>query len=701
MFSWHNWSKLRHECEAHNLTRTTLHHEYHILSTFRMANAFRILGGLICFSWLQLFGPNSPTLCYLGITAGQEASGQEASGQETGRRKRSAEPVQKAQRIHPTMLDSPVWLDLKGRLETSKMDYRLVCVDDHGRCQLVLARTKTRSLEPLRGASLDLLDISDTDVTDLTPLAGMKIRELWMERCGVTDLSPLKGLGLVTVSIRGNQDISDLTPLSNPKLEYLNLSGTGVTDLRPLARVPLVHVDMRQTGVRDISALAQSRLKLLQLEGSQVRDLSPLESTKVWLLSLSWCDGIDLAPLRHLPLVRLKLTGLGFENVSALSGMKLRYLELHNTKVIDLSPLRDMPLKELRLVDTPVADLLPLADLNLVELYLSEPGIDLRQITPIRLLWLRTPTPENTRHFETLRSHSTMRWIEVKGLESMYVPQFWKQYASQVASDNAADIAVGLGRLDVWIGQLSHEDAAVREKSARNIASLRSLGKRATPHLIQCLNDPVADVVRAVGDALEAIGPAATKQLVLGLKDEDSFIRHRCAYALSNIRPVGNDVVDGISALLSDHDERTRMYAAISLGNLGSVAAPAVGELVRRIQTDEKEVRRFAVEAVGKIGPDAVDAVGPLIDVLEAPKGAIFNAEVSLGLIGPPAQAAVPALLRRMRAGFMPSNIARALGRLGPAATPGLPDLYSLLDDDNNFLRRHARESIDQIEASQ
>lgn len=602
---------------------------------------------------------------------------------------------ERIQRVHPDASSSPAWIDLRRRLDVSQMEYRLASVDWQGECYLVLA-DEVQSLEPLRGAELDFLDISGTRVTDLTPLTGMPLRELWLNDCAVKDLAPLRGMSLTALSLQGNAGISDLSPLRDSEIEYLNFSGTGVTDVRPLAGVHLVHVDARRTGVRDIAPLAQSELNSLQLDRTNVIDLSPLQATRLWMLSLSWKEGLDLKSLQTLPLTRLKLTGRGFDNLSTLSRLKLRSLELHDTNVIDLTPLRGMPLRELRLVKTPVIDLLPLADSNVVELYLSEPGIDLRQVAPLPLLWLRTPDPKRMRHFDELRSHTTLRWIEVSDFAPTYVVPFWRQFAPLDAGKES-DLPLPLGKLKMRIGELSAENPRVRETAARRIATLRSLAKPATVELISRLNDSDADVVRAVGDALEAIGPGARNELLQGLSDKDPFIRHRCAYCLSNIRPIHKETVGGIIPLLTDPNDRVRTYAEISLGNLGPAASPAVGDLIERVRVEQKDVRRFAVEALGKIGPDAVEAVGPLIDALHAPDATFINAEVSLGEIGPAAFIAVPALLQRFREGFHRSNIARALGRIGPSARSATPDLLDALNSEDDLVRRYARQALRRI----
>jgi len=351
-----------------------------------------------------------------------------------------------------------------------------------------------------------------------------------------------------------------------------------------------------------------------------------------------------------------------------------------------------MPLRDLSLQGTPAVDLAPLQDSKLMNLYLSEPGVDLSAIQNVPLFFIKIPEPSTVKNLEILRSMK-VRAIQPPNGKRVSSAVFWKNYDRAV--QRRANEPLSAAETSTLINDLGNDNQKVCEQAARR---LESFGPRALPavkRLILNLNHPEGDVVRAVGDALESMGSVAVPALVDGLDHPDLYIRHRCAYALSNIRPVRPDLVPRIVKLLSDQNVRVRTYAAISLGNLGHIAASAVPDLIKAMNEDEPQVRKFAIEALGKIGPAAKAAVQPLIEALDAVDGgAATNAEVALGLIGPNAEAAVSALVGKLRNRFHGSNAATALGRIGPAARAAVPELTEALNSNDERLRRRAEQAI-------
>ncbi len=210
--------------------------------------------------------------------------------------------------------------------------------------------------------------------------------------------------------------------------------------------------------------------------------------------------------------------------------------------------------------------------------------------------------------------------------------------------------------------------------------------------------------------------------------------------------------VDGWITALRDRSGRERRRAVRALAHLGPDAKAAVPDLIDALRRGDDLV----IDALARIGPDAAPAVPLLAErfrkedcflakqgsfgfsLFSGPKHALVRigaasvpvlvaamedldaerrpcAAEALGEIGPPARAAVPALIRALRLEHpkldfndLPSQALRthaiiALGRIGPEARSALPALNSLLDislerdDDDSF---HIVLALDRISAA-
>jgi HEAT repeat protein len=183
----------------------------------------------------------------------------------------------------------------------------------------------------------------------------------------------------------------------------------------------------------------------------------------------------------------------------------------------------------------------------------------------------------------------------------------------------------------------------------------------------------------------------------------------------------------------TDQGKESCRRAAAALGQIGPEAAAAVPLLIQALQSPSPEVRQFAVDALGRIGPEARQAVAPIVAEVDLPPGHVNYAALAgfrrlaaraLGRIGPEAQPAVPVLEKALqnedavyrveaalalwRIGRHPRAIevltvlvakndpvgpyeaAMALGELGAAAEPALPDLVAALNHSQADVRRAA-----------
>ncbi|MCX7590258.1 MAG: hypothetical protein N2255_01380, partial [Kiritimatiellae bacterium] len=235
--------------------------------------------------------------------------------------------------------------------------------------RLEVPRSLVRDLRPLQGMPLRRLDVSDTEVSDLTPLQGMPLEALIIGNTKVRFLAPIAGMRLRLLDLR-NLTLSDFRGLEGLPLEDLKLDGANVWDLSVLSGMPLKRLVLSNTRFANFSQLAGLPLEYLDLSRSLVRakDLAVLKGMPLRELDLSDTWVAEVSALRGLPLERLSLARTPVRDFTPLHGCRLQSLDLAGTSVEDLSWLRDMPLRRLNISRTNVRDLSPIRDLPLEEL---------------------------------------------------------------------------------------------------------------------------------------------------------------------------------------------------------------------------------------------------------------------------------------------------------------------------------------------
>ncbi|MBI4601566.1 MAG: HEAT repeat domain-containing protein [Planctomycetes bacterium] len=96
------------------------------------------------------------------------------------------------------------------------------------------------------------------------------------------------------------------------------------------------------------------------------------------------------------------------------------------------------------------------------------------------------------------------------------------------------------------------------------------------------------------------------------------------------------------------HDPREANARMHAIGVLSRFGAPAVPALLDLLQDKDYDFRWYAAKALGRIGPAASAAVPALMEALMSDNTVGFCSARALGQIGPKAQAAVPALIRAL-----------------------------------------------------
>lgn len=217
-------------------------------------------------------------------------------------------------------------------------------------------------------------------------------------------------------------------------------------------------------------------------------------------------------------------------------------------------------------------------------------------------------------------------------------------------------------------------DRDVREEIIDVIIKIGPAGKGAIPELL-ALPDNL-DGAQALG----AIGPSAIPALAVALSNDDKNVRNLAVRALWWMDRKAEGAVPALTKALNDPEPDVRSNVYRTLGNIGPAAKGSVPGLLENLNkygedTDHPQCKEI-VEAAGLIGPSA-------IAVLE--RGltcSVWEAARALGKMGP---AATPMLVKAFMtdpdkvAGTVDAS-AYALQKLGPKAESAIPALVKVLD---------------------
>lgn len=272
---------------------------------------------------------------------------------------------------------------------------------------------------------------------------------------------------------------------------------------------------------------------------------------------------------------------------------------------------------------------------------------------------------------------------------------------------------------EMIIDAARNNDGHVQASAVGLLGRMGPNSKKAFPLLMQLLRQHPSDTLgREVVAAFGRIGapaiPTLIEELRTGLLPEDSFGFHGPQSALSAIgEPAGSELL----SVISDGNPNARRTAMRSLAGIKPSSSKTRAAMRKLLTSDDPVLRASAVEilgdaeiendalitallddpdrmvqaraaqAIGKMGPRGASSAHGLIRLLSLPHsgqtaGLQWAAIDALGRVR--AQSAVEPL-RRILMSDLDSNsrncAARALGRIGEAAKPSVPDLIKSLGD--------------------
>lgn len=196
------------------------------------------------------------------------------------------------------------------------------------------------------------------------------------------------------------------------------------------------------------------------------------------------------------------------------------------------------------------------------------------------------------------------------------------------------------------------------------------------------------------------------------------FSRRQAALTLGRIGEPARDAVPVLIRLLeepaADPEQSTQLWALKALARFGPLAADATSRLVEILEDESgDELPRLAsIETLGRIGPQQPEVLPALIRAIEASLSpreparhtAVLERGVAavemLELFGGNASPAVPALIRASRADsvLLRRAAANTLGLVGPAADAAIPALVDLvLFDESSEVRDLAGRALGRI----
>lgn len=183
-------------------------------------------------------------------------------------------------------------------------------------------------------------------------------------------------------------------------------------------------------------------------------------------------------------------------------------------------------------------------------------------------------------------------------------------------------------------------------------------------------------------------GAKGVKLLERLLRDPSRDVRADAAEMLGRLGPIAKDAVPSLIEALDEQDGRVSVawYAAIALRRMGPTAAAALERLEKIVSAPKTKanLRDQARQAIDLIDRRRSTALSTAIRCVDgADPIAAFGAARCLRELGPDAAKAVPALIRALKRHTHRAiryEIVGALGAIGGAAAPALPELDRLGD---------------------
>jgi HEAT repeat protein len=192
------------------------------------------------------------------------------------------------------------------------------------------------------------------------------------------------------------------------------------------------------------------------------------------------------------------------------------------------------------------------------------------------------------------------------------------------------------------VKDLGDKDTAVRRKAAGALVKRGKDARAAVPALVRALNDADESVRADCARALGKVGAPAVPALVEAAGDKEVRTRRGAVLALGWMGPTAKAAVPTLVAALRDKEE-VRQLATVSLARVG---APAVPALLKAFKSADAATHGPATAVLVRIGEPSVRGLAEALQdkAVETRRRAVL----ALGVLGPKAKAAAPALKKAL-----------------------------------------------------
>ncbi len=267
---------------------------------------------------------------------------------------------------------------------------------------------------------------------------------------------------------------------------------------------------------------------------------------------------------------------------------------------------------------------------------------------------------------------------------------------SQTAGDDVEHTSL-------YVGALTDPETQVRRAATVSLASQPRTAARATQALVNALRDTDSQIRSeasralgaAAGVATDTVTAAIVPPLLESLQDPVPTVRASAAFALGTVNAPGPPLLAGLGAAIADASVSVRRQALLSLQRHGEKSLPCVPQLVSALHHEESAFRILVIESFRPIIHDVTQLVPPLLKALkDADREVRRVAAYELGEIGPPAQAAVPALFNLMEDDEDRYAARISLAKIGPH---DLPLLVEKMKHESPFVRLAAIEGMNNL----
>jgi HEAT repeat protein len=254
------------------------------------------------------------------------------------------------------------------------------------------------------------------------------------------------------------------------------------------------------------------------------------------------------------------------------------------------------------------------------------------------------------------------------------------------------------------VRSLRHINPLVRANAAEAVGKMGEAGAAARPALEEAASDPDggvrAQALRALGEVVPG-GNGAERVVSAGLTDPEPRVRAAAAEALGKLAAAGGEAGVALLPLLEDANDEVKFQVIRSLPRLAGATPEVVDGLCRRLLEDDSPwVREAAAAAVGLLGPAAAAAGPALLRAARTGEAAVREAAVRAAAMTQPAEAAD--VLTGALADASPDvrKVASA-GWMKAAGIPetAVPALVDALHDPEVQVRANAAHALSRLDA--